>query len=107
RADPVLFERIEKAFETAIADAVVGAAYVGDASTAHSQQMLGCEFSSGVVIRTDKVRAQVFEGAVQQDNGGLSLLYFAERLGLRLAGGDDQRIQAVRQHMLDLLLLEF
>src|SRR5271168_4943031 len=107
KPDAMLFQRIEEALEAAIADAVFRASYVGKASTAHSQQMLGCEFSSGVIVRTNKVGGQVFERAVQQEQGRVTLLGLAEGIRIRLARGDHQRIQAVRQHVLDLLLLQF
>jgi hypothetical protein len=72
----------------------------------HAQQVFGCQLSRRVVVAAHKVRGQVFELAVQQDQGRVTLLYLAERLGARLAGGDNQCIQAVRQQMLNLLPLQ-
>src|SRR5271163_2545588 len=82
--DAVLFQSIETTLEAALADAVFGAANVGDAQAADSEEVFGREFSGGQVVGADKVGGQLLEGAVEQDEWSIALLDLAQPLGARL-----------------------
>ena len=102
----MFFHRIEKALEPAIPHAVFRPPNVRDPFAADTQQVFGGQLSRRIIVGTDKVGRHVFELAIQQDQRRVALLYLAQRLRARLARGDNQRIQPVRQHVLDLLPLQ-
>ena len=102
----VLFQSIEVTLEAALADAVFGAANMGNTLAADSKEVFGPESSGRVVVGAYKVGGQIFERAVEQDQRRVALLDHAQRLGARLAASDDQRVKTVGQHLLDLFAFE-
>jgi hypothetical protein len=104
--DFVLREGVEKAFETAATCAVFRATNVSDAFAFDGEKMFRGEFAGGVVVGTDEVRWEVIEVAIQEDERRGSEACCGKQIRFHLAGSDDESVETMREHLLDLLHLE-
>lgn len=106
KGDFVLGEGVEKALKTAATCAVFRAANVSDAFAFDGEKMFRGELAGGVVVGTHKMRWEVIEVAIQEDERCGSEACRGKQIRFHLAGGDDESVETMREHLLDLLHLQ-
>jgi hypothetical protein len=104
--DFVLVEGVEEAFEAAATGAVFASANVGDALALHGDEVLGGELAGGVIVGPDEVAGEGIEVAVEEDKRDIAKACSGDEGWVHLAGGDDEGVETVGKHLLDLLHLE-